>query len=46
MSSNLYPFSVFCWVLTVATVAVVVGFVCTEFFGEYTALLQSLGNGL
>ena len=45
MSSNFYPFAVVCWVLTVATVGVVVGSVCTEFFHEYTALLRNLGSG-
>lgn len=45
MSSNLYPLTVFCWVLAVATTGVVVGVVCTEFFGEYTALLRDLGTG-
>jgi len=45
MSSNFYPFTVVCWVLSVATVAVIVGAVCTQFFHEYTALLQNLGSG-
>jgi hypothetical protein len=45
MSSNFYPFTVLCWVLAVATVAVVVGFVCTEYFGEYTTLLRTLAGG-
>jgi hypothetical protein len=45
MSSNFYPATVFCWVLCVATVAVVVGFACTEYFGAYTTLLRNLAGG-
>ena len=45
MSANFYPFTVFCWVLSVATVGLIVGFFCTEFLQGYTDLLRTLGSG-
>lgn len=44
LSSNFYPLTVLCWVLSVLTVGVVVGFFCTEFIHGYTTLLRSLGT--
>jgi len=43
LSSNFYPLTVLCCVLSVLTVGVVVGFFCTQFFNEYTIFLRSLG---
>jgi hypothetical protein len=45
MSSTSYPSAVVCCVLSVATVGLVAACVCTQFFQEYTALLQNLGTG-
>ena len=44
LSSNFYPLTVLCWVLSVLAIGILVGFFCTEFFNEYTALLRSLGT--
>lgn len=44
-STNFYPLTVLCWVLSVAVVAILVGLVCTGFFANYTSLLGRLiGN--
>ena len=44
VSSDFYSLTVFCWVLSVATVGVIVGFVCTEFFSKYISLLLQIVN--
>jgi hypothetical protein len=45
MSANFYPFTVFCWVLSVATVGMVTGFFCTGLFHGYADLLRALAAG-
>lgn len=39
---DLFPVTVFLWVLSVATVGTIVGLFCTEFFAGYTSLLRNL----
>ncbi len=40
--SEVYPLTVLFWVLGVATVAVVVGYICTDFFASYISILGNL----
>ena len=44
VSTNFYPLTVLCWVLCLATVGVLVGLVCTEFFAGYTSVLDRLSG--
>ncbi len=44
VSPNFYPLTVLCWVLCLATVAILVGLVCTEFFAGYTSVLDRLSG--
>ncbi|NLS97741.1 MAG: hypothetical protein GXX96_36840 [Planctomycetaceae bacterium] len=39
---DLFPVTVFLWVLSVATIGTIVGLFCTEFFAGYTSLLRNL----
>ncbi len=45
MSANFYPFTVFCWVLSVAVVGFVVGGFCVDALQGYTDLLRTLAAG-
>ncbi len=45
VSSNFYPLTVFFWVIGVATVCVIVGLICSEFFADYVAILRNLISG-